>query len=69
MLKDTSVLYFDLEDFIVEVIREDLLPFCLRSNIRKSIVIKDILHNIQAVKNYLNIADISNAVDYVFKTG
>ncbi len=54
MLKDTSVLYFDLEDFIVEVIREDLLPFCLRSNIRKSIVIKDILHNIQAVKNYLS---------------
>lgn len=54
MLKDTKVLYFDLDDFVVEVIREDLLPYCLRSNIRESVVIKDILHNVQAVKSYLS---------------
>lgn len=54
MLKNTEVLYFDLEDFVVEVIRNDLLPFCLRSNIRLSTKMKDILHNIQAVKAYLS---------------
>lgn len=54
MLKNTEVLYFDLEDFVVEVIRDDLLPFCLRSNIRLSTGMKDILHNIQAVKSYLS---------------
>lgn len=54
MLKNTEILYFDLEDFVVEVIRNDLLPFCLRSNIRISTKLKDILHNIQAVKDYLS---------------
>lgn len=54
MLKNTEVLYFDLEDFVVEVIRNDLLPFCLRSNIRFSTKMKDILHNIQEVKAYLS---------------
>lgn len=54
MLRDSEVLYFDLEDFIVEVIREELLPFCLRSNIRQPICNKDILHNIQEVKSYLS---------------
>ena len=55
MLVDTEVLYFNLEDCVVEVIRNDLLPFSLRSNIRKSANIKDILHNIQSVKDYLSI--------------
>lgn len=54
MLKNTEVLYFDLEDFVVEVIRNDLLPYCLRSNIRLSTKMKDILHNIQEVKAYLS---------------
>lgn len=54
MLKDTKVLYFDFEDFVVEVIDNDRLPFCLRSDIRSSNEIKDILHNVQAVKNYLS---------------
>lgn len=54
MLKDTKVLYFDFDDFVVEVIDDDLLPFCLRSNIRDSIILKDILHNVQEVKSYLS---------------
>lgn len=54
MLQDMKILYFDLEDFVVEVIRDDLLPFCLRSNIRNSSNMKDILHNVQAVKSYLS---------------
>ena len=54
MLKNVKVLYFDLPDFIVEVIREDLLPFYLRSNIKKSSGMKDILHNVQTIKSYLS---------------
>ncbi len=54
MLKNTKVMYFDLEDFVVEVIREDLLPFAIRSNITSASKPKDILHNIQAVKSYLS---------------
>lgn len=54
MLKDTQVLYFDLEEFIVQVIRNDLLPFCLRSNIRPGTGLKDILHNVQAIKSCLS---------------
>lgn len=54
MLKNEKVLYFELEDFVVEVIRNDLLPFCLRSNIRVPASTKDILHNIQEIKSYLS---------------
>lgn len=54
MLKNVRVLYFNLPDFTVEVIREDLLPFYLRSNIKKTAGMKDILHNVQAVKSYLS---------------
>ena len=54
MLKDTPILYFDLDEFIVEVIQNDLLPYCLRSNIRPANGMKDILHNIQTVKEYLS---------------
>ena len=54
MLKNTEILYFDLDDCVVEVIRNDLLPFCLRSNIRLAVSMKNSLHNIQAVKSYLS---------------
>lgn len=54
MLKDTQVLYFDLADEVVEVIREDLLPYGLRVTIRPAAKKEDILHNIQAVKSYLS---------------
>lgn len=54
MLKNTEILYFDLDDCVVNVLRNDLLPFCLRSNIRPAVSMKNILHNIQAVKSYLS---------------
>lgn len=54
MLKNTEILYFDLDDCVVDVIRNDLIPFCLRSNIRLAVNMKNILHNIQAVKSYLS---------------
>ena len=54
MLRNTKVLYFNLPDFTVEVLREDLLPYYLRSNIKKSPNMKDIMYNVQAVKSYLS---------------
>lgn len=63
MLVDTEVLYFNLEDCVVEVIKNELLPFYLRSNIRKSLNIKDILHNIQTVKDYLSSRVLSMSRD------
>ena len=54
MLENTKILYFNFQDFTVEVIREELLPFYLRSNIKKTTAMKDILANVQAVKSYLS---------------
>lgn len=54
MLKNTEILYFDLDDCVVNSIRDDLLPFCLRANIWPAVNLKNILHNIQAVKSYLS---------------
>lgn len=54
MLKDTPVLYFDLEEFIVEVIRNDLLPFSLREKSYKSNNPKNMLKNIEIIKSYLS---------------
>ena len=54
MLKNTKVLYFNLPDFTVEVFREDLLPYFLRANIKKSSNMKDIMYNVQTVKSYLS---------------
>lgn len=54
MLRDEEVLYFDFDDCVTEVIQEELLPFYLRSNIRPSAAVKDILHNVQEVKSYLS---------------
>lgn len=54
MLKDTEVMYFDLDDFVVNVIRNDLLPFCIRSYMKLPKNMKNILHNIQEVKSYLS---------------
>lgn len=54
MLKNTKVLYFDLPDFTVEVIRGELLPYFLRENIRKTSNMKDLLYNVQTVKSYLS---------------
>lgn len=54
MLKNTQVLYFNLPDFTVEVLQDDLLPYFLRSNIKKTSNMKDILYNVQTVKSYLS---------------
>lgn len=53
MLQNKEVLYFDFDDFIVEEINSNLLPYSLREQIRKSSNMRDILHNVQIVKEWL----------------
>lgn len=54
MLKDTKVLYFNLDDFMVEVLREELLPFSLRSDLSDSYNPKEVLKNIEKLKSYFS---------------
>ena len=54
MLKDTKVLYFDLDDFVVTVINNSKLPFSLRDAFRSDNSPKSILGNIQLLKTYLS---------------
>ena len=54
MLADTPVLYFDFDDFIVEVINEQFLPFSLQSKFTKTATPKDLLRNIQYLKSWLS---------------
>lgn len=67
MLKNTKVLYFNLPDFTVEVLREDLLPYFLRANIRRSASMKDIMYNVQTVKSYLSSRMLSLSRDHAKK--
>ena len=53
-LKNTDVLYFNLEDFVVEIIREDLLPFGLRGMLTDKRDTRSILSNIEALKEWLS---------------
>lgn len=54
MFADTSVLYFDFDDFIVEVINEQFLPYSLQGKFVKSVNPKDLLKNIQYLKSWLS---------------
>ena len=54
MLENTKILYFNFPDFTVEALKENLLPYSLRSNIKKTLSMNNILSNVQAVKNYLS---------------
>lgn len=53
MLQDKKVLYFDFDDFVVKEINSNLLPYSLRGQIQKSSNMKDILHNVQIIKERL----------------
>lgn len=54
MLYNTKVLYFDLDDFVVNVIRNDLLPFSLRNAFNTRDDIKSIMTNIQLLRDWLS---------------
>lgn len=51
---DTPVLYFDFDDFIVEVINEQFLPYSLQGKFVKSVNPRDLLRNIQYLKSWLS---------------
>lgn len=54
MLKDIEVLYFNLEEFIIKPLRDELLPLCLRGKTYSNSNMKDILNSVQLVKSYLS---------------
>lgn len=66
MLEDTAVLYFDLNDLVVEVIHNDLLPYYLRdrlnvhggvdtSGVTGALGLARVLaRNVQLVREYLS---------------
>ena len=53
-LKNIDISYFDLEDFVVEVIRYDLLPFGLIGVFDRQKDVKNILGNIEVLKEWLS---------------
>lgn len=60
MLVDTEVLYFDLNDYIVEEIRPDLTPFSLRDGFKKDRSVQSIKYNNSILKSYLSSRIIMN---------
>lgn len=54
MFVNNPVLYFDFDDFVVEVINEQFLPYSLQGKFVKSISTKDLLRNIQYLKSWLS---------------
>lgn len=59
MYKDTEVLYFDLNEYLVTVINADLLPYSLRGYTFENSNIKEIMQNIDHIKSYLSSRIIS----------
>ena len=54
MLKDEKVLYFNFEDFTVEVLNNNLLPFSIRSAFKENVSMSNILYNVNLLKSYLS---------------
>lgn len=53
-LIDVPVLYFDFNDFVVEVLNEGLLPISLRGRLIKALSPKDLLRNVELLKSWLS---------------
>lgn len=54
MLQDKEVLYFDFDEFVLEIINKDLVPVYLRGKLREPKIMKDILYNVQSLKEWLS---------------
>lgn len=54
MFADTPVLYFDFDDFIVEIINEQFLPYSLQGKFTRTVTPKDLLRNMQYLKSWLS---------------
>lgn len=54
MLCDTPVIYFDFEEFIVQEINPDLVPFGIRGAFHAENSTKAIFHNVQLLKDWFS---------------
>lgn len=54
MLKDKEVLYFDFNEFTIQVLQPDLVPFCMRNAFLDNTDMKSILYNVQLLKSYFS---------------
>lgn len=54
MLGDNEVLYFDFDEFIVEVINHSLIPYALRGALVEGNSKKNILNNVSLLKEWLS---------------
>lgn len=54
MLKDKPILYFNFEEFIIEVLEPDFLPFSLRGSLYPQTDMKSILRNVSKIKEYFS---------------
>lgn len=54
MLQDKEVIYFDFDDFVVQIIQPDLVPFCMRYAFKDDGTPKSLLYNVQLLKSYLS---------------
>ena len=54
MLEDNPVLYFDFDDFVVEVISDRLLPYSMQGRFKFGLSPKDLLYNVQLLKSWLS---------------
>ena len=53
MLCDEKVLFFDFDEFVVEEIRKDLEPYYLRGRLKDNNSMKNILYNVNLLKEWL----------------
>lgn len=53
MLKDKKVLYFDFEEFVIQILEPDLVPFCMRNALTGGTDVKSLLSDVQLLKSYL----------------
>lgn len=65
MLQNTEVLYFNLDEFVVQVIRNDLLPFSLRHAFTDGRDIKSIMNNVSLLREYLSSRVLSMSRDNI----
>lgn len=54
MLKDSEVIYFNFEEFIVQVISPELVPYSMRHGFKSDNSMQSILYNVQLLKSWLS---------------
>lgn len=63
MYKDTKLIYFDFDESVIEVLNNDRLPYYLRDAFKSNSSVKNIVYNIQRLKDYLSSRVLSLSKD------